>query len=394
MRKDAQSKQNRRGADVVVQAPLSEPSKDSWVPLFTPGPGTIIKDLDVVGNHCVLVAKTPADQFILIVFPLARPGEVHTVQLPSWACCITAKRPDVAEQESVFEFLISSPVHAPASYRLYPEVGLLAADTQERQDSIISTRLRACSKDGASVPVTLFHTLPVEELRAVPLLVHVYGAYGQDLSMEFRPETRLLLEQGWALAYCHIRGGGERGLSWHRQAGVERKITGVEDLRECLRHLFSTGVSCPSLTALTAFSAGAVPVGALCNTHPHMMRAVTLQAPFLDVLGTMEDPSLPLTVEDREEWGDPVTHPQHRLSISSYCPVHNITPQLYPSILLTAYRDDSRIPLAGVLRYTKWLKSAIEAYSTEALKPDWLGLPLTFNLPSPHWRLVFTPLSL
>lgn len=73
------------------------------------------------------------------------------------------------------------------------------------------------------------------------------------------------------------RGGGERGLSWHRQAGVERKKTGVEDLRECLRHLFSIGVSCPSLTALTAFSAGAVPVGALCNTHPQMMRAVTLQ---------------------------------------------------------------------------------------------------------------------
>lgn len=73
------------------------------------------------------------------------------------------------------------------------------------------------------------------------------------------------------------RGGGERGLSWHRQAGVEGKKKGAEDLGECLRHLFSIGVSCPSLTAVTAFSAGAVPVAALCNTHPHMMRAVTLQ---------------------------------------------------------------------------------------------------------------------
>ncbi|TNM99524.1 hypothetical protein fugu_012557 [Takifugu bimaculatus] len=237
----------------VVQAPLSKPSMDSWIPLFTPEPGTIIKDMDIVGNHCVLVAKTPADEFILTVFPLASPKEVHTVQ------------------------------------------------------------------DGTSVPITLFHTLPVGDLREVPLLVHVYGAYGQDLNMEFRPEMRLLLEQGWTLAYCHI-------------------------------------------------SAGAVPVAALCNTHPHMMRAVTLQAPFLDVLGIMTDPSLPLTLEDREEWGDPVGNPQHKLSISSYCPLYNITPQPYPSILLTAYRDDSRIPLAGVLRYSQTLKSAINAYSTTKSK--------------------------
>ncbi|XP_011601454.2 prolyl endopeptidase-like [Takifugu rubripes] len=359
----------------VVQAPLSKPSMDSWIPLFTPEPGTIIKDMDIVGNHCVLVAKTPADEFILTVFPLASPKEVHTVQLPSWACSIKPKRPDMAQQEHVFEFLISSPVHSPVSCCLYPEVGLLATDTEgelspESQDNIITTRLEARSKDGTSVPITLFHTLPVGDLREVPLLVHVYGAYGQDLNMEFRPEMRLLLEQGWTLAYCHIRGGGERGLSWQRQAQVEGKKKGLDDLRECLRHLFSIGISSPSLTALMAFSAGAVPVAALCNTHPHMMRAVTLQAPFLDVLGIMTDPSLPLTLEDREEWGDPVGNPQHKLSISSYCPLYNITPQPYPSILLTAYRDDSRIPLAGVLRYSQTLKSAINAYSTTKSKSE------------------------
>lgn len=169
------------------------------------------------------------------------------------------------------------------------------------------------------------------------------------------------------------RGGGERGLSWQRQARVEGKNKGLEDLRECVRHLFSIGISSPSLTALTAFSAGAVPVGALCNTHPHMMRAVILQvvcsiiwdlfmfegiishdltqfrrctltskdisglcvqAPFLDVLGTMEDPSLPLTLEDREEWGDPVKNQKHKLSISSYCPLYNITPQVRKMLLI------------------------------------------------------------
>ncbi|XP_028458530.1 prolyl endopeptidase-like isoform X2 [Perca flavescens] len=285
----------------VVQAPLSEPSMVSWAPLFTPGPGTAIKDMDVVGDHCVLVARTPAGELVLIVVPLTRTKEAYTVQ------------------------------------------------------------------DGTLVPVTLFHSLPVEGLSQAPLLVHVYGAYGRDLNMDFCPEKRLLLEQGWALAYCHIRGGGERGLSWQRQASVEGKQRGVEDLQACLHHLFSLGVSSPQLTALTACSAGAVPVAALCNRHPHMMRAVTLQAPFLDVLGTMEDPNLPLTLEDREEWGDPVGNPKHRLTISSYCPLHNVTPQRYPSILLTAYSGDARVPLAGVLKYAEQLKSAIHTHFT--MKP-------------------------
>ncbi|XP_070772699.1 prolyl endopeptidase-like [Enoplosus armatus] len=357
----------------VVQAPLSEPSMISWVPLFAPGTGTAVKDMDVVGDHCVLVARTPVGELVLIVVPLTHPKEAYTVQLPSWACAITTKKPGMADQRSVLEFLISSPVHSPVSYCLYPKEGILLSATEdgpspENQGNYTTTRLEACNQDGTLVPVTLFHTVPVEGLRKTPLLVHVYGAYGRDLNMEFCSEKRLLLEQGWALAYCHIRGGGERGLSWQRQARVEGKQRGVEDLQACLHHLFSLGVSSPSLTALTACSAGAVPVGALCNRHPHMMRAVTLQAPFLDVLGTMEDPSLPLTLEDREEWGDPVGNPKHRLTISSYCPLHNITPQCYPSMLLTAYSGDTRVPLAGVLKYTEQLKNAIHTHF--AMKPE------------------------
>ncbi|XP_067466635.1 prolyl endopeptidase-like isoform X1 [Thunnus thynnus] len=356
----------------VVQAPVSEPSMVSWEPLFSPNPGTAVKDMDVVGDHCVLVAKTPANELVLIVIPVTQPKEAYTVKLPSWACAIENKRPGLADQRSVFEFLISSPVHPPVPYCLYPEDGLLLSGTEdgpspEKHSNYITTRLEACSQDGTLVPVTLFHAVPAESLRQAPLLVHVYGAYGRDLNMEFCPEKRLLLEQGWALAYCHIRGGGERGLSWQRQARVEGKQRGVEDLQACLHHFFSLGVSSPSLTVFTARSAGAVPVGALCNRHPHKMRAVTLQAPFLDVLGTMEDPSLPLTLEDKEEWGDPAGNPKHRHAIASYCPLHNITPQRYPSMLLTAYSDDTRVPLAGVLKYTEQLKKAIHTYFT--IKP-------------------------
>uniref|UniRef100_A0A673BAS0 Prolyl endopeptidase n=1 Tax=Sphaeramia orbicularis TaxID=375764 RepID=A0A673BAS0_9TELE len=351
----------------VVQAPLSEPSIVSWVPLFVPAAGTAVRDMDVVGDYCVLTVRTPAGKTVLNVIPLTQSKEVYSIQLPSWACAIETNKLGLAEEHSVLEFLISSPVHPPVQCCLYPEDGFVLSGTEdgsfpEMQGNFITSHLDARSKDGTLVPVTLFHAAPTECLNKAPLLVHVYGAYGRDLNMEFSPEKRLLLEQGWALAYCHIRGGGERGLSWYRQACSEGKHRGVEDLAACLLHLFTSGVSSPSLTALTACSAGAVPVGAMCNRHPHMVKAVTLQAPFLDVLGTMEDPNLPLTLEDREEWGDPVGNPSHRRAISSYCPVHNITPQKYPSMLLTAYSGDTRAPLTGIIRYTEKIQTAIHAH--------------------------------
>ncbi|CAN9499618.1 unnamed protein product [Ophioblennius macclurei] len=351
----------------VVKAPLSSTSMASWVSLFTPDPGTTIKDMDVVGDHCVLVARTPLSKLVLMVVPLTDDKEAYTVELPSWACAVEFKTPALADNKDALEFLISSPVCPPAAYRLHPESGLLLSGSRDGSSSqnpanSVTTRLEARSRDGTSVPLTLFHAEPIEALSQAPLLVSVYGAYGRDVSMDFSPEKRFLLEQGWALAYCHIRGGGERGLSWHRQACVEGKQKGVEDLEACILHLFSLGVSAPSLTALETCSAGAVPAGALCNRRPGVMRAVALQAPFLDVLGTLENKSLPLTLEDKDEWGDPERNPEHRSVIASYCPLHNITPQRYPSMLLTAYRDDARIPLAGVIKYTERLQKAVNAH--------------------------------
>nr|XP_015218387.1 PREDICTED: prolyl endopeptidase-like isoform X3 [Lepisosteus oculatus] len=218
-------------------------------------------------------------------------------------------------------------------------------------------------RDGTLVPMTVFHRHAKDRLGSAPLLVHVYGAYGVDINMAFKPEKRMLLDQGWTLAYCHVRGGGELGLSWHRAGCLERKHRGVEDLEACIKKLFDQGISQPALTAITAHSAGAILVGALCNEQPQLLRAVTLQAPFLDVLGTMQDASLPLTVEEREEWGDPLADPCHWDSIASYCPCHNITPQRYPSMLITAYERDQRVPLAGVLRYVERLRAAVQTHS-------------------------------
>ncbi|XP_012509285.1 PREDICTED: prolyl endopeptidase-like isoform X3 [Propithecus coquereli] len=220
-------------------------------------------------------------------------------------------------------------------------------------------------KDGKLVPMTVFHKTDSEDLQKKPLLVHVYGAYGMDLKMNFRPERRVLVDDGWILAYCHVRGGGELGLQWHADGRLTKKLNGLADLEACIKTLHGQGFSQPSLTSLTAFSAGGVLVGALCNSNPALLRAVTLEAPFLDVLNTMMDTSLPLTLEELEEWGNPSSDEKHKNYIKRYCPYQNIKPQHYPSIHITAYENDERVPLKGIVNYTKKLQEAITKHTED-----------------------------
>ncbi|XP_067093075.1 prolyl endopeptidase-like [Osmerus mordax] len=362
----------------VLSAPLGASSLEEWVPVCTPGPGTAVKDLEVVVDQCVLVTRELSGRLALLLVPLGHPACSRTVQLPHWVCSIETRRAGLRES-GYLDLLLSSPVHPPVPYLCSPREGLLIRGEEEKdwapRDLYHTTRLEAPSQDGTMVPVTLLHAAPLEGLKGAPLLVHVYGAYGQHLNMDFSPDKRLLLEQGWALAYCHVRGGGEHGLGWHRQGRLGGKQRGVEDLCACILLLFDQGVSSPRLCALTARSAGAILVGALCNQHPHLLRAVTLQAPFLDVLGSMQDPGLPLTVEERGEWGDPLAEPLLRHAIASYCPSHNITPQRYPSMLITAYREDSRVPVAGVHKYVDRLRTAIHTHLSYHPEPDPVPVP-------------------
>ncbi|XP_051772531.1 prolyl endopeptidase-like isoform X2 [Ctenopharyngodon idella] len=350
----------------LLRAPLASPSMPHWVPVFSAVPGTVIKDMELLQDHCVFTVKDSQCRLQIQTLTTQEPYQLNTLQLPHWACDLSPQRVGTVDRGS-FGFLLSSPVHPPVRY-LYSSRKQKLSITEDDARYISlpefnTTHLQAASQDGTMVPLTLLHMPALSELHNAPLLLHVYGAYGVDLNMSFSPEKRLLLEDGWALAYCHVRGGGERGLAWHRAGSVLQKWRGVEDLAACIQTLHRLGVSHPALTALTARSAGAVLAGALCNHNPQLLRAVILQAPFLDVLGTMQDASLPLTVEERGEWGDPLIR-EHRDNIASYCPCHNIIPQLYPSILITAYSEDRRVPLSGVMKYVERLKKAIQICTT------------------------------
>uniref|UniRef100_V9KDK7 Prolyl endopeptidase n=1 Tax=Callorhinchus milii TaxID=7868 RepID=V9KDK7_CALMI len=361
----------------LVKTPLSSPGIESWQTVSAVRERAKLVDMELLEDHCVMLLKCRG-RLHMDVFSLREPESVKSVQLPAWACTIETEA-SLKHKANEFSFQLSSPVQPPISFVYSVEDDGLYIQEDETGSNVISDynvkRLEVPSEDGTLVPVTVFQRRSPKPLRERPLLVQVYGAYGMDLNLGFEPEQMVLLEDDWVLAYCHVRGGGELGLNWHEAGRLDRKHKGAEDLWAGVSHLHTMGYSKPRLTALAANSAGGVLAGALCNTYPHLIRAVLLRAPFLDVLDTMLDPSLPLTIEEQEEWGDPLTDRNLLEYIKSYCPYQNIKPQRYPSMFITAYQDDQRVLLGSVLRYVSKLRNAVAVDSHEHNARDEGELP-------------------
>ncbi|TYZ68773.1 hypothetical protein PybrP1_001878 [[Pythium] brassicae (nom. inval.)] len=196
---------------------------------------------------------------------------------------------------------------------------------------------------GVDVPLTLVHRRGLARDGQNPTLLLGYGAYGTNLEADFELEHLSLLERGWVVALAHARGGGELGLRWHHAGRGLRKRNTFDDYLSCALHLLDTQVTRPERLAGKGASAGGLVMGVMANEHPALFRALVLKVPFLDILATMRDPSLPLTVHEYEEWGDP-RDPTIGDYIRSYAPCENLRAgQAYPSMLVTGGMHDQRV---------------------------------------------------
>ncbi|XP_063184688.1 prolyl endopeptidase-like isoform X2 [Chroicocephalus ridibundus] len=343
----------------LMKAPVASSGMENWQLVYALEKKTKLVDLEMFSDRCIMFLKNAGHLYLNVISFVSH--SVQSIKLPTWACEFELEsHPE--HTTSTCYFQLTSPVHPPKRFAYsFKENNLIEQAVQEVPiiTNCHTTRLLAKSKDETSVPITVFHNMNSKELHRKPLLVHVYGAYGIDLNMSFKEEKLMLIEEGWILAYCHVRGGGELGLSWHKDGCQQNKLKGLHDLKACITLLHELGFSQPKYTALAAASAGGVLAGALCNSDPELIRAMVLQAPFVDVLNTMMKTHLPLTIEEQEEWGNPLADEKCMKYIKSYCPYQNIKTQCYPSVFITAYENDQRIPLAGVLRYVQKLRKAV-----------------------------------
>ena len=206
-----------------------------------------------------------------------------------------------------------------------------------------SRRLWASAADGTQIPISLVARREVFAAgQPAPLYLYGYGAYGASLDPWFSHARLSLLDRGFVFAIAHIRGGGEMGEAWYRAGKLAHKQNSFDDFIACAERLIAEGLTTGSQLAISGGSAGGLLIGAVLNQRPELFAAAIAEVPFVDVLNTMLNPDLPLTVTEYDEWGDP-NQPEVFERIKAYAPYENVRAQAYPAILAVAGYNDSRV---------------------------------------------------
>jgi len=237
-----------------------------------------------------------------------------------------------------------------------------------------SERVHARAEDGTQIPVSIVYRRDTREHGTNPLYVYGYGSYGYSLPMGFNSNRLSLLDRGIVMAYAHIRGGGDLGKPWHDAGKMLLKRNTFTDFIASVEHLTANGYGDPKRVAAEGGSAGGLLMGAIVNMRPDLFRAILSHVPFVDVMNTMLDASLPLTVPEYEEWGNP-NDDQYFKYMLSYSPYDNLKPGSYPAMLVKTSLYDSQVMYWEPAKYVAKLRT---------LKTDNNPLLLVTNMKAGH----------
>jgi oligopeptidase B len=205
-----------------------------------------------------------------------------------------------------------------------------------------SERIHATAADGTRVPISLVYRVGTSRDGSAPMLLAGYGAYGIAYPVTFSSSRLSLLDRGLTVGIAHVRGGGELGKRWHDEGRMLQKRNTFTDFIACADALVAAGYTAADRLVIEGGSAGGLLIGAVLNLRPDLARAALLRVPFVDVINTMLDESLPLTVGEFEEWGNPKIREQYEY-MKTYCPYTNLAPRPYPSILVRTSLNDSQV---------------------------------------------------
>ncbi|NYJ01055.1 oligopeptidase B [Nocardioides thalensis] len=337
----------------LATAPTEPTARDGWGPLLPHDPGVRLEDVDAYATHLVVSQRSGGlPQVRILVLGDDAPAGVaddRLVEFPSELATVGAGSNPSFEQPTVRVGMTS--MAEPSSVHDYDlrtgELTLLkrapvlggydASDYEEH-------RLWAKAPDGVRVPISL---VVRRDARAsgdpVPLHLYGYGAYETSIDPYFAVGRLSLLDRGAAFAIAHVRGGGEMGRNWYDDGKLEHKQHTFDDFIACARHLVETGWTTPDVLVAEGASAGGLLVGAVANQAPEAFGGIVAGVPFVDALTTMLDASLPLTVPEYDEWGNPSDDPEAYARIAGYAPYENVADLPYPPILAETSLNDTRV---------------------------------------------------
>ncbi|MGZ4469496.1 MAG: S9 family peptidase [Nocardioidaceae bacterium] len=357
----------------LARTPVDATSHEQWQPVIAHDPAVRLEDVDAFATHLVVSQRSAGLTQLRVILldgtadgglgedfqiPFADP--VYTVGLsgnPEFAQPrIRLGYTTMATPPAVYDYdlatreltlLKQTPVLA------HPTLGAFDPDRYEQH------REWAMAEDGTSVPISIVCPKDAPRDGSMPFLLYGYGSYETSMDPYFTISRLSLLDRGVGFAIAHIRGGGEMGRQWYDDGKLLRKKNTFSDFVACARHLASTGWSASDRIVAEGGSAGGLLVGAAVNLDPDAFAGVVAAVPFVDALTTILDPSLPLTVIEWEEWGDPLHDPEVYAYMKSYTPYENIAARRYPPILAETSLNDTRVLYVEPAKWVARLRQTV-----------------------------------
>jgi oligopeptidase B len=365
----------------LAQAPLDASGHEQWSSLAEPAAGERLLGVEAFASHAVVSLRRdgltalrvlPRDQSLASGFGQAR-DLVFEEPLYSVG---TGNNPEyeASALQVVFESMVTPRTISDYDFATGELTVLKAQPVLGGYDpaDYVQRREWATASDGTLVPISLVHRRDVAPDGTAPGLIYGYGAYEICIDPYFSVARLSLLDRGFVYAIAHVRGGGEMGRQWYDLGKMEHKRNTFTDFVACADHLVSSGWVAPDRLVAEGASAGGLLIGAVVNLAPSRFRAIHAAVPFVDALTTILDPSLPLTVPEWEEWGDPLHHEEVYKYMLGYTPYENIVAVDYPAILATTSLNDTRVYF---VEPAKWV-----ARLRETVTNDPAGRPILFRI--------------
>ncbi|MEP9351616.1 S9 family peptidase [Xanthobacter sp. KR7-225] len=330
----------------IVTAPLDDPQRANWRDFVPHVSGRMILSVTVFAHHMARLERE-AGLPRIVVRALAD-GTEHPVAFAEEAYALGL--------DGGFEFDTREIHFTYASMTTPAEVWRYHMDSRDRSllkrqevpsghdpEAYVTRRVFAMAPDGESVPVSLLYRAGTPLDGTAPLLLYGYGAYGMSIPSGFSTTRLSLVDRGFVYAIAHVRGGTEKGWRWYIDGKLDRKTNTFTDFIACAEHLLAAGFTRRGAIVAHGGSAGGMLMGAVANMRPDLFAGIVAEVPFVDVLTTMLDASLPLTPPEWPEWGNPIENAAAFRRILAYSPVNNVRRQAYPAIFALAGLTDPRV---------------------------------------------------
>lgn len=361
----------------VVTAPVSNPGQASWKELIAHRPEVKVEDIDLFANHLVLSEWEKGLQRIEILD--FHTNKRHRVDFPEpvYSASLAQNR-EFATPIVRYNYQSLVTPSSVFDYEMNTRKATLLKETEVPggfdKSNYKSERLFATATDGTKIPLSVVYRKNTRLDGSAPLLLYGYGSYGVSIAPNFSSNRLSLLDRGVVYVIAHIRGGGELGEEWRQEGRMMKKMNTFTDFIASADYLVKNKYTSSDRLVIQGGSAGGLLMGAVTNMRPDLFKAVVAQVPFVDVLNTMLDASLPLTTSEYIEWGNPNEKAAYEY-MKQYSPYDNVGRKNYPSMLVKVSLNDSQVPYWEGAKFVARLR---------AMKTDKNPLLLKTNMGAGH----------